>query len=183
MNTEFVERLRKLFGHASMADIARRIEVPHATIRNYFQGRLPAPEVLIKLARETGVSLNWLLTGEGKMFAEGERPLDLGALMEERITQIVDERLSQRMAPEVQQLGEIDLKPDFDVIAAVRQTGEPQAVMRAWYEHEGREYPEDFGVVFFQGWESFTPEERVDAVRDAKKVLDRALRAQGDKSE
>lgn len=181
MNNDFVERLRKLFGHASMAEIARRIDVPHATIRNYFQGRLPAPEVLIKLARETGVSLNWLLTGEGKMFAEGERPLDLGAVMEERITQIVDERLSQRLSPEVQQLGEIDLMPEFDIDAAIHAALEPQAVMRAWFGHEGREYPEDFGVVFFRGWESFTHQEKVEAVRDAKKVLDRAVRATSDK--
>ena len=52
--------------------------------------------------------------------------------------------------------------------------------MRAWYGHEGREYPEDFGVVFFRGWESFTHQEKVEAVRDAKKVLDRALRAASD---
>lgn len=181
MNNDFVERLRKLFGHASMADIARRIDVPHATIRNYFQGRLPAPEVLIKLARETGVSLNWLLTGEGKMFAEGERPLDLGAVMEERITQIVDERLTMRLSPEVQQLGEIDSKPEFDIDAAVHSAAEPQAVMRAWFSHEGREYPEDFGVAFFRGWESFTHQEKVEAIRDAKKVLDRAVRATSDK--
>jgi transcriptional regulator with XRE-family HTH domain len=55
-----------------MADIARRIgSYRHATIRNYFQGRLPAPEVLIKIANETNVSLNWLLTGDGEIVPDG----------------------------------------------------------------------------------------------------------------
>jgi len=31
-------------------------------------------------------------------------------------------------------------------------------------------------VVFFRGWETFTIEEKLDAVRDAKKVLDRTLK-------
>ena len=59
MNTDFTERLKQAFDHATMAEIARRIDVPHATIRNYFQGRMPAPDVLIKIAGNTGVSLNW----------------------------------------------------------------------------------------------------------------------------
>ncbi|MBL8183167.1 MAG: hypothetical protein JNL64_16350, partial [Blastocatellia bacterium] len=50
MSDEFIERLKLAFGHGSMADIARRLELPHATIRNYFGGRLPAPDVLIKIA-------------------------------------------------------------------------------------------------------------------------------------
>ena len=46
MNDEFSKRLQRAFDYASMADIARRIGVPHATVRNYFGGRLPAPEVI-----------------------------------------------------------------------------------------------------------------------------------------
>src|SRR5690606_18488924 len=61
MALTFQERLSSAFGNASMAEIARRINAPHATVRNYFQGRMPAPEVLIKIANETNVSLNWLL--------------------------------------------------------------------------------------------------------------------------
>ena len=40
-----------------------------------------------------------------------------------------------------------------------------------------REYPEDYGVVFFQGWSSYSKAEKIEAVRDAKKVLDRTLKA------
>jgi hypothetical protein len=47
--------------------------------------------------------------------------------------------------------------------------------MAEWFRFEGKKYPKDFGIVFFQGWESFTQSERLDAIRDAKKVLDRTL--------
>jgi AcrR family transcriptional regulator len=50
MDASFSQRLADAFGNMTMAEIARRIGVPHATIRNYFQGRLPAPDVLIKIA-------------------------------------------------------------------------------------------------------------------------------------
>ena len=75
MTEKFQDRLKQVFDNASMAEIARRLELPHATVRNYFQGRMPAPEVLIKIANETNVSLNWLLTGKGELFAGGAAPL------------------------------------------------------------------------------------------------------------
>lgn len=81
----FADRLRKLFPGASVAEIARVLEVPHATVRNYFQDRLPATDILIKLADKTSVSLNWLLTETGAMFVTnhaevepGEVPVYLG---------------------------------------------------------------------------------------------------------
>lgn len=176
MGKDFTERLKQAFDYATMAEIARRIEVPHATIRNYFQGRMPAPEVLIKIAAQTHVSLNWLLSGTGQMYLSGERPVDFDRLLEERITQVVDRILTERGVSFVEELGTIDEPPAFDVVAAVMRLGDPEKVMSEWFRHEGREYPADFGVVFFQGWESFSANEKLDAVRDAKKVLDRTLR-------
>lgn len=176
MNGDFTERLRLAFNFASMADIARRIGVPHATIRNYFHGRLPAPEVLIKIADETNVSLNWLLTGRGEIYLPGARPVEFGWLIEEKIAEIVDQKLAGRINTEVQDLGRIDAAPRFDVEEAVARLGDPHRVMKEWFRHEGRKYPQDFGVAFFQGWESYTPEEKAEAIRDAKRVLDRALR-------
>lgn len=176
MGNEFTERLKQVFAGASMADIARRINVPHATIRNYFQGRLPAPDVLIKLADETNVSINWLLTGKGEMYVAGGRPIDLGEILEERIAAIVDRKLAERATGTIQDLGRIDASPVFDVEAAIGRLGDPHRVMGEWFAFENRDYPEDFGLVFFQGWESYRPDEKADAVRDAKKVLDRTLR-------
>ena len=176
MNTRFAERLRLAFENSTMAEIARRIDVPHATIRNYFHGRLPAPEVLIKIAENTGVSLNWLLTGAGSMYFTAERRLDLDEVLEKRITEVVERILNERGISIVEELGAIDEPPAFNVEAAVARLGDPHEVMSEWFEHEGREYPRDFGLVFFSGWESFTHDERIDAIHDAKKVLDRTLR-------
>lgn len=175
MNDDFIQRLKSAFNYETMADIARRLDLPHATIRNYFQGRLPAPEVLIKIADETNVSLNWLLTGRGEMFLSGAK-IDIGRLIDERIGSLIEQKLSARIAEEVQNLGAIDEPPPFDIEDAVRKFGDPERVMSEWFTHDGREYPTDFGIVFFQGWETYTHADRVEAVRDAKKVLDRTLR-------
>ena len=172
----FQERLGRIFDNRSMADIARRIGLPHATVRNYFGGRLPAPEVLIKIVEVTNVSINWLLTGKGEMYVGDPKGLDIGILIDARIAEIVDRKLAERFEPDVQQLGTIDEPQPFDVGAAIDKFGDPQRVMAEWFKFEGRKYPKDFGVVFFQGWESYSENEKAEAIKDAKKVLDRALR-------
>lgn len=173
MANDFSERLGEAFDFATMAAIARRLGVPHATIRNYFGGRMPSPEVLIKIARETSVSLNWLLTGKGEKFVQHNRPVDIGAVLDQRIEQIIDAKLAERLGSE---MPKTHGAAAFDIESAVRRFNDPERVMSEWFRFEGREYPQDFGVVFFQGWDSFTENEKLDAVRDARKVLDRTLR-------
>ena len=85
MNKEFVLRLDKAFEHKSMADVARELGLSHATVRNYYLGRLPAPEVLIKIAIQTNVSLNWLLIGTGDMYGGQKPAIGLGRFLEEKI--------------------------------------------------------------------------------------------------
>ena len=97
--SEFQDRLARIFDFGTMAEIARRLDLPHATIRNYFGGRLPSPEVLIKIADATNVSLNWLLTGKGEMYAGKPKGLDIGIVLEERIAEIIDRKLSERFEP------------------------------------------------------------------------------------
>jgi len=176
MNMEFSKRLALAFDNARMSDIARRIGVPHATVRNYFHGRMPAPEVLIKIADETNVSLNWLLTGVGEMFLGAPKHLDIGSVLEMKIREIVDRKLAGESASAVMDLGTVDESPEFDVVDAVRKLDDPQRIMNQWFKHEGRKYPTDYGVVFFAGWESYSDDEKVEAIRDAKKVLDRTLK-------
>lgn len=172
-NEDFVRRLDKAFEHQSMADVARRLSIPHATVRNYYNGRLPAPEVLIKIARESGVSLNWLLLGSGEMYIGETKRVDIGRFIENKISDLIKEKLAATGREGVLGLASID---EFDVDAAVLRLGDPQTVMQEWFRHEGREYPQDYGIVFFRGWESFTPSQRAEAVRDAKRVLDRSFR-------
>jgi AcrR family transcriptional regulator len=176
MKGGFRERLEQAFGHATMAQIARRLGIPHATVRNYFGGRLPAPEVLIKIANETNVSLNWLLMGTGEMYAGVPKNFDLGTILEKSIEEMIDKKLAGRRGEAVQDLGTVDSQPGFDIESALAEYDDPHIVMSEWFRYENREYPQDFGVVFFQGWESFTEAEKLDAIKDAKKVLDRSLR-------
>jgi hypothetical protein len=61
------------------------------------------------------------------------------------------------------------------VEGAVAEYDDPERVMSEWFRHDGRAYPRDYGVVFFRGWDAFSPSDKVAAVRDAKRVLDRIL--------
>lgn len=172
MNKDFVLRLEKTFEHESMADVARRLGIPHATVRNYYQGRLPAPEVLIKIANVTNVSLNWLLTGAGEMYGNQKPAIGLGRFLEDKIVEIVDKRLAEHGHIAIQDLGRADV---FNVEEAIVRFGDPVSVMNEWFKFEGRDYPSDYGVVFFKGWENFKQSEKVAALTDAKKILDRSM--------
>jgi transcriptional regulator with XRE-family HTH domain len=172
VNNDFVTRLRRTFGDASMAVVARRLGIPHATVRNYYQGRLPAPEVLIKIASETGISLNWLLMGTGGMYASEPKGLDLGRLIENKIGELIDKRLETSSA--VIHLGNVD--DPFDVEGAIERYDDPSRIIKEWFLHEGRQAPADYGVAFFRGWETFSPSDKAAALRDSKQMLDRVLK-------
>ncbi|MEO6656423.1 MAG: hypothetical protein ABIO36_10115, partial [Pyrinomonadaceae bacterium] len=114
------------------------------------------------------------LIGTGDKYAGQVAPIGLGKFIEEKIGQIVDQKLAAREFAGIQDLGVAD-SDVFDVAAAVLTFNDPQRVMSEWFRHEGRQYPQDYGVVFFNGWETFSPTDKVAAVRDAKRVLDRSL--------
>lgn len=64
---EFSRRFMEVFDHASQSEIARRLGTTQATVRAYVLGeRLPIAEMLITIARRTGVSVDWLLLGRGE---------------------------------------------------------------------------------------------------------------------
>ena len=171
INKEFVARLNRTFDNESMADVAKRLDLPHATVRNYYQGRLPSPEVLIRIADVTNISLNWLLTGKGETYGGQMPAVSLGRFLEQRIELMIEERISAR---HVVDRGQTNLAA-FNIETAIAEFGQPDKIMNAWFNYEGREYPSDYGVVFFKGWESFSDDEKVAAVTDAKRVLDRSL--------
>jgi len=173
VNKDFVLRLDRTFEHEMMSDVARRLGIPHATVRNYYQGRLPAPEVLIKIANVTNVSLNWLLTGKGDMYGNQKPAVGLGRFIEDKVIEIVDKRLAALGHGAVQDLGSVDA---FDVETAIVSYDDPIRVMNDWFAHEGRESVTDFGVLFFNGWESFTRDEKIAAINDAKRVIDRSIK-------
>ncbi len=63
----FPERLRSVVGSESVRSFARRSRVSEATLRNYLEGeRLPSLDRAARLAAAAGVSLGWLVSGEGQ---------------------------------------------------------------------------------------------------------------------
>lgn len=115
----FSDRLVEAFGGASMAEIARRLELPHSTIRNYVQhNRLPSAEVLVTIANRTNVSLHWLLTGEGEKSARSSKLGDLHGWLNER-----DIAALEKLRAEWQERREVPTSWD-DFILTLIQWGE-----------------------------------------------------------
>ena len=68
---ELATRLRKTFPSLTVEQIADRLNLPASAVEDYFNGRLPATEILVRIADLTGVSLTWLLTNKGPQWAQG----------------------------------------------------------------------------------------------------------------
>jgi len=76
LNVGFGERLKDAFEYAPIGDIAQQLKLTYHAVRNYTQGRVPAPEVLIQIHDLTGCSIHWLLTGQGpKRIAGSVHPI------------------------------------------------------------------------------------------------------------
>ena len=75
---EVGRRVRKIRGGLSQSEFARRIGVPNQNgVSRYEGGRIPPPELLVKIARFGKVSVDWVLTGrslEGASLAAEHRP-------------------------------------------------------------------------------------------------------------
>ena len=76
-NPEFIERFIEACGTAEPAEIQRLLKVSYQSAKNYLQGRLPQPDILISIGIRTSCSIDWLLTGRGKKFAD--EPVTQGA--------------------------------------------------------------------------------------------------------
>jgi phage repressor protein C with HTH and peptisase S24 domain len=80
---DFVERLKNLCNRAGNASaLAKKAGISNSGLSRYLNGGDPSRKVLVSLAQATGVSLQWLATGEGPMekSQEGSRPSSLTLL-------------------------------------------------------------------------------------------------------
>lgn len=60
-------RLKLVFNKASNREVAGRLGISEGTVRNYLRGSSqPTPELLEQISDLFGVSLYWLMTGEGE---------------------------------------------------------------------------------------------------------------------
>jgi cellulose biosynthesis protein BcsQ len=64
--SDFGRRLKVAFNRDSNQSIAEKLGVGKSALTAYMQGRIPAADKLIEIAKITGCNLNWLLTGEGR---------------------------------------------------------------------------------------------------------------------
>lgn len=74
----FHERLQRLVQIAGSANaLAKRSGISQSGIQRYLKGGEPTRKMLITLAECTGVSLTWLMTGEGSEFAQEAKSMQV----------------------------------------------------------------------------------------------------------
>lgn len=69
MNTS--ERLKRVMEAKgfNLKTFSEQADIPYRTLQNYIlSGREPNAEALMKLHNRLGINLNWLVSGDGKMF-------------------------------------------------------------------------------------------------------------------
>ena len=72
-NMTFQERLIKIRGTKNRDEFASKIGVSPRTIQRWeLEDALPKGDELIKISKEYGVNLNWLLTGDGSPYLTGD---------------------------------------------------------------------------------------------------------------
>ena len=168
--SEFGIRLKQAFAPLNNKEIAAKLGVVPSAVQNYLGGRMPDGSTLLRISQLTGCDIHWLLTGENSHDVNQQpvEPISLDSVFERRMREIVREEL--RQTP-VQDLGSVD---EFDLETAVERYDDPQAIMAEWFRHDGLQPPEDYGIVFFKGWKTFSKAEKADALRDARRVLNRS---------
>jgi len=72
----FADRFKKLLKalDLSMRQFAKEIGVSPSTFYEYMKGRTPPADIIVRICKRFNVSERWLLTGEGEMFLEKEKP-------------------------------------------------------------------------------------------------------------
>lgn len=69
MNLEIGRRLMEIFGNQAISNITFRLKSTSHEINDVLDGRtLPSCELLLGIKKLTGVSIDWLLTGEGPKY-------------------------------------------------------------------------------------------------------------------
>ena len=122
----FGVRFAEACGTSEPARIQRLLNISYQAAKNYLNGRLPDPRVLIVIAERTPYSLHWLLTGSGEKFsipARSEDTLPLARQISALIKQEVENAVSQALAKSPIESGSrrIVLSPD-DVLSETVRT-------------------------------------------------------------
>ncbi len=65
-------RIGQLIGTEPIYHFATRAGIPDSSLRKYLDGSQPTADKLAAIAKATGVSLKWLITGKGPQFEEAK---------------------------------------------------------------------------------------------------------------
>ena len=128
---DFGARFAEVCGTSEPARIQRLLNISYQAAKNYLNGRLPEPRVLITIAERTPYSLHWLLTGEGEKFsipARSEDTLPLARQISALIKQEVEDAVNQALATKPVEGGprRIVLSPDDVLSETVREQPTPK---------------------------------------------------------
>jgi Bacteriophage CI repressor helix-turn-helix domain len=98
----FRERVIEAYGGKSIQEIAESLEENYQTVYGWLVGKRDAPtEILIRIGKQTGASLHWLLTGDGER-RSGEtfssKP-SIEDLMEEIARRVAREEIEKTLSP------------------------------------------------------------------------------------
>jgi len=89
--------------HLNQQTLAQQLHITQPAVSKYLQGRIPPAEILLKLARLGGVTVEWILTGSTelnkKRVAEPPRDYQTADDLIQRI-----KRLPPELAQEIKQL-------------------------------------------------------------------------------
>lgn len=128
---DFGSRFAEACGTSEAARIQRLLNISYQAAKNYLNGRLPDPRVLLTIAERTPYSLHWLLTGQGEKFSLPSNPEDTLPLARQisfLIKQEVEDAVAQAMTKFPAEAGSrrIVLNPEDVLSEAVRDQPSPK---------------------------------------------------------
>ena len=85
----FSQRLKQAIGNRSIHSVAKSCGMSDSLIRKYLSGSLPGLDKALILAKETGVSLEWLATGQAPPEHQPESALIKDLLDVERMEEVI----------------------------------------------------------------------------------------------
>lgn len=71
-NVQFAKRFADVCNTSKPSDAAKILGISYQAAKNYLSGKVPNTLILIKIAKETSCSIDWLLLGKGEKFIESD---------------------------------------------------------------------------------------------------------------
>lgn len=131
-NAGFSERFVEACGTSKPAKIQRLLNISYQAAKNYVEGRLPSSEVLLTISERTPYSIDWLLTGRGKKFADSvvttDTPLPTGQ-METFVRRICVEVINEMTAKHESAQRKVVVLQSSEVLSE-KVAGEPVTLTR-----------------------------------------------------